>query len=65
MLKTIDTEIMTDGFRVKDIEWDGRDDFGDKLGKGVYIYKVKVGAANSNGDTITSNSAFEKLVILK
>ena len=65
LLKTIDTEIMTDGFRVKDIEWDGRDDFGDKLGKGVYIYKVKVGAANSNGDTITSNSAFEKLVILK
>ncbi|GAA4280790.1 type IX secretion system sortase PorU [Gaetbulibacter aestuarii] len=26
----------------RDIIWDGRDDFGDKLGKGVYIYKLTV-----------------------
>ncbi len=65
LLKTIDSEIMTNGYRVTDIEWDGRDDFGDRIGKGVYIYKVKVGAINANGDVITSNSAFEKLVILK
>nr|WP_231928711.1 type IX secretion system sortase PorU [Formosa sp. Hel1_31_208] len=26
----------------KDIVWDGRDDFGEKIGKGVYVYKLKV-----------------------
>lgn len=24
------------------IEWDGRDDYGDKLGRGTYLYKIKV-----------------------
>ena len=31
----------------RDIVWDGRDDFGDKIGKGVYIYKLKVVQTNS------------------
>lgn len=26
----------------RDIIWDGRDDYGDKIGKGVYVYKLKV-----------------------
>src|SRR5690606_11042784 len=26
----------------RNIVWDGRDDFGDKIGKGVYVYKLKV-----------------------
>lgn len=44
----------------KDIVWDGRDDFGEKIGKGVYIYKL----------TVKSNlldkkvEKIEKLVIL-
>lgn len=44
----------------KDIVWDGRDDFGDKIGKGVYIYKLKVrsNALNKQVEKI------EKLVIL-
>ncbi|OIQ28065.1 MAG: peptidase C25 [Bacteroidetes bacterium MedPE-SWsnd-G2] len=44
----------------KDIVWDGRDDFGDKIGKGVYIYKLKV-RSNLLGKQVEK---IEKLVIL-
>ncbi|WP_406684856.1 type IX secretion system sortase PorU [Seonamhaeicola sp. MEBiC1930] len=44
----------------KDIVWDGRDDFGDKIGKGVYIYKLTVYSSLSNKKV----EKIEKLVIL-
>ena len=44
----------------KDIIWDGRDDFGDKIGKGVYIYKLKVKSNRLNKQV----EKIEKLVIL-
>lgn len=44
----------------KDIVWDGRDDFGDKIGKGVYIYKLKVRSNTLNKQV----EKIEKLVIL-
>ncbi len=44
----------------KDIVWDGRDDFGDKIGKGVYIYKLKVRSNQLNRQV----EKIEKLVIL-
>ncbi|KJD31545.1 peptidase C25 [Tamlana nanhaiensis] len=44
----------------RDIVWDGRDDFGDKIGKGVYIYKLKV-HSNLLNKTVEK---IEKLVIL-
>ncbi len=44
----------------KDIVWDGRDDFGDKIGKGVYIYKLKVKSERLNKQV----EKIEKLVIL-
>lgn len=44
----------------KDIVWDGRDDFGDKIGKGVYIYKLKVRSSRLNKQV----EKIEKLVIL-
>ncbi|OUS02123.1 peptidase C25 [Flavobacteriales bacterium 33_180_T64] len=44
----------------KDIVWDGRDDFGDKIGKGVYIYKLKVRSNSLNKQV----EKIEKLVIL-
>ena len=44
----------------RDITWDGRDDFGDRIGKGVYIYKLSVKSTVTN----KSFSKFEKLVIL-
>ena len=44
----------------KDIVWDGRDDFGDKIGKGVYVYKLKVRSERLNKQV----EKIEKLVIL-
>ncbi len=52
--------ITTDGFLSRDITWDGRDDFGDKIGKGVYVYKLTVRSTLTNKKT----EKFEKLVIL-
>lgn len=48
------------GYRVNGIYWDGKDDYGDQIGKGVYVYKLSVQSENGmKADT------FEKLVILK
>jgi flagellar hook assembly protein FlgD len=52
--------IMTEGYLSRDIIWDGRDDFGDKIGKGVYVYKITVRSSLS-GKTAEK---YEKLVIL-
>jgi len=52
--------ITTEGFLSKEISWDGKDDFGNRIGKGVYVYKltVKSNLTNSKAEKI------EKLVIL-
>ena len=47
-------------FLCRDITWDGRDDFGDRIGKGVYVYKITVRSALTNQRV----EKFEKLVIL-
>lgn len=52
--------VNTTGFLSRDITWDGRDDFGDKIGKGVYVYKLTVRSTITNKRT----EKFEKLVIL-
>jgi hypothetical protein len=52
--------ITTEGFLSKEITWDGKDDFGDKIGKGVYVYKLTVKSSMTNKKT----EKFEKLVIL-
>ena len=59
LVKTLESTMTCDGYLSSPIEWDGRDDYGDKIGKGVYIYKVKV--RNSMGTVVEK---FEKLVIL-
>ena len=52
--------INTDGFLSRDLVWDGRDDFGDRIGKGVYVYKITVKSTLTNQRV----EKFEKLVIL-
>ena len=52
--------ISTEGFLSKEITWDGKDDFGDKIGKGVYVYKLTVKSSLTNKKV----EKFEKLVIL-
>lgn len=52
--------ITTAGFLSREITWDTRDDFGNRLGKGVYVYKLTVKATFSNKKV----EKIEKLVIL-
>ncbi|TRW99749.1 type IX secretion system sortase PorU [Flavobacterium gawalongense] len=52
--------VLTEGFLSKEITWDGKDDFGSKIGKGVYVYKLTVKSNLTNKKT----EKFEKLVIL-
>ncbi|GIZ08542.1 type IX secretion system sortase PorU [Flavobacterium sp. UMI-01] len=52
--------ITTDGFLSKEITWDGKDDFGNKIGKGVYVYKLTVKSSLTNKKA----EKIEKLVIL-
>ena len=59
LVKSFTQTIVNDGFISRDLRWDGRDEYGDKIGKGVYIYKIKV--RSQNGSTAEK---FEKLVIL-
>ncbi|MDG2151186.1 MAG: type IX secretion system sortase PorU [Polaribacter sp.] len=60
LIKTINQNIITTGNLSRSISWNGLDDFGNKIGKGVYIYKLKVKSTITN---LTSEK-FEKLVIL-
>ena len=60
LVKTINQQVMTEGFLCREITWDGRDDFGDKIGKGVYVYKLKVKSVTTGKST----EKYEKLVIL-
>ena len=61
-IKTIVQDVVTDGYRIDGIIWDGLDDFGDTIGRGVYVYKVSV---RSVSDPSSRASAFEKLVLLR
>jgi hypothetical protein len=52
--------ILNSGFLSREITWDTRDDFGNRIGKGVYVYKLTVKATLSNKKV----EKYEKLVIL-
>ncbi len=62
LVKTIigNTNSSGDSNFSRDFIWDGRDDFGDKVAKGVYVYKLSVRSELTNKQT----SKIEKLVIL-
>ncbi|WP_111709451.1 type IX secretion system sortase PorU [Lutibacter citreus] len=61
LVKTINETVQADGNLCRSLNWNGLDDFGSKIGKGVYVYKIKVKAINSN----TTAHKTEKLVILQ
>lgn len=58
LVKSIGTYVNNDGFRAGPIKWDGRDNYGDLIGRGVYIYKLKVIAPTGQ-----VADKYEKLVI--
>ncbi len=59
VVKTIQRSVTCEGFRPEGIDWDGKDEFGDKLARGVYIYKLAI----INTDNQKAEKT-EKLVIL-
>jgi hypothetical protein len=60
LVKTINQTVVNEGFNSRDVKWDGKDDFGDKIGKGVYVYKLTVKSSTTGKKT----EKIEKLVIL-
>ncbi|MBK8499567.1 MAG: type IX secretion system sortase PorU [Flavobacteriales bacterium] len=60
LVKTLNRQLNCEGFRTEPMEWDGRDDFGDKLGRGAYVYRLHV--STTEGEDAEK---FEKLVILR
>ena len=60
-VKTINQNVQTTGNLARTISWNGLDDFGNKIGKGVYIYKLKVRSTTSS----LVSEKYEKLVILQ
>jgi hypothetical protein len=60
LVKTIRTTVNTSGYLAGPISWDGLDDFGDKIGRGVYIYRLKV-----KDSTGKAGEKYEKLLILR
>ncbi len=59
-VKRINRRIYNKGFRSDGILWDGRDEFGDKLSQGVYLYNIKV--VNEQG---LSSDKTESMFLLK
>ncbi len=59
LVKTLQQTEVSDSRNIS-IPWNGLDEFGDKIGKGVYIYKVSL--KDSSGDKIEQ---FQKLVLLR
>lgn len=70
LVKTISQTVMSEpflqGFRTprQAIEWDGRDDFGDVVAKGTYIFKIFAKSQNQE-KCKGSATAVEKMVLLK
>jgi hypothetical protein len=60
LVKTIDTWVQTNGYKADPIPWDGLDEYGDPIAKGVYIYKLRVKDSEGN-----YAEKLEKLVILR
>jgi hypothetical protein len=60
VVKTLYAKIPNASSHVSEIEWDGKDEYGQILAKGVYIYKIKVKSEDGK-----SEEEFQKMVLLK
>jgi flagellar hook assembly protein FlgD len=59
LVKTLQKAIFSPGNRSSEVEWDGRDDYGSKIGRGVYIYRLRVQTSDGK-----AAEKLEKLFIL-
>lgn len=60
VVKTLYAKIPNASSHVSEIEWDGKDEYGQTLAKGVYLYKIKVKSEDGK-----SEEEFQKMVLLK
>ena len=58
VIKTIKQTINDAGNRSCEVEWDGRDDYGDKVGRGVYLYRITITAPDGK-----KKERIERLVV--
>jgi hypothetical protein len=60
VVKTLYAKIPNASSHISEIEWDGKDEYGQNLSRGVYLYSVKV--KSEDGKT---EQEFQKMVLLK
>ena len=60
IVKTLFAKIPNASSHIDQIEWDGKDEYGQTLARGVYLYKIKV--KSEDGKT---EEEFQKMVLLK
>jgi hypothetical protein len=60
LVKTLNRSLDCNGFRSEPLPWNGLDDHGDKIGRGVYVYRLSI--ATPTGEKADK---IEKLVILR
>jgi hypothetical protein len=61
LVKTLENQKFSAGSKIDDIFWDGTDEIGGKLERGLYFYKIKI---SSQEFKLSRESDFQKLVIL-
>ena len=64
LVKSMERRIFPSDFAVRDLDWDGMDEYGQRLANGVYLYKVKVSLESPDGSRSVKESDFQKMVIL-
>lgn len=62
LVKTLAARVDGSASRIASLEWDGRDEYGDSLARGVYVYQVRV---KPEDGTDVVESEYQKLVIIK
>lgn len=67
LVKKLEQRLYTieSGGRESCIQWDGRGENGVSLGKGVYLYSVRISKNTIDGSIILGESPLKKLVLLK
>lgn len=58
IINVLQKTINTPGNRSSEVQWDGKDEFGNKVGRGVYLYRLSVTASG-----LKTKSKIEKLVV--
>ncbi len=58
VIRDLKKQVLTEGNRCTEMEWDGRDEQGQRVGRGVYLYKLRVSAGSQWKEIL------EKMVIL-